>query len=370
MIEWRCRVFHCNHLLRVPDFAAGRRVRCPMCGDITVAHVPAADTPPWNQCSDPWPRYNHDHATRRSALTSSRSRVWAVRTLATALVCAVAALLLIFSGTTEPQPQPNPPPTLAPPVQPVPTPPKYVPLPVSPGPAAEPTASGPVSPMKAKEREIFREHKGEPGNPELGQQYDLINASFFDGTLPTIPVIWESRLRDLGRLDRKRAVLQGATNGHLILLNSDLMDDLEGLKRTLSHEMVHVYLINIGDTTEDHGPTFQAILRRLSEHGAFEGIFATEAEKARLRAALDFESARLDVERRELDRVTAELEDMRRDVRQGLVDSDWFNRQVSDRNYRTQRLRLDVAAYNSANKRYELMMVYPDGLNGESLANR
>jgi len=73
-------------------------------------------------------------------------------------------------------------------------------------------------------------------------------------------------------------------------------DDPKALDRALCHEMVHAYLYATGEEHTVHGPAFQAVLQRLALEHAFEGIAADPATRTALRAWLDAESARLDVE--------------------------------------------------------------------------
>jgi len=223
------------------------------------------------------------------------------------------------------------------------------------------SAPGPSSwaAMAATELALFDQNEGKPGDRELGEQYDIVNASFFAGSLPKIPVMWESRLRGLGSMAGGNLVVKGMTDGHLILLHPELRDDATELRRHLCHEMTHVHFFSIGDTEENHGRAFQAELRRLSEQGAFEGIVATPDQRTRLRAALDVEKARLDAEVRELGRIKAELENT---PENGGFDSDGFNQRVSDFKARSHRYDVAAAAYNAKTERYRLMLTYPDGL--------
>jgi hypothetical protein len=244
-------------------------------------------------------------------------------------------------------------------------------------PARKPAHRRPdVSPfvtLATKKQQLFLEHAGDPGDDELAQQYDRINATFFAGALPKIPVVWESRLRDLGPITAQKFVFEGVTNGRLILLNSDLHTDASELTRTLCHEMVHVFFDSIGDKTQGHGPGFQSVLRRLSDQGAFEGLFATPEEKARLGAALALEESRLEREKQALEALHKILERARQLVEgdvSGSADEhrSWFNGRVKAFSARTERFSLDVEAYNAELERYKLMMSYPDGLDAELLA--
>jgi hypothetical protein len=222
------------------------------------------------------------------------------------------------------------------------------------------------------EEQLARDHAGERGDAELGDQYDRLNAAFFGGVLPRKPVIWESRLHDLGTLVGDNFIYEGSTNGDVILLNADLKDDDQEMTRVLCHEMVHIYFLSSGNKTENHGPAFQTVLRRLFEQGAFAGTFATPYERARLRDDLVFEKSRLSAERQALDKARVRLEAERTNVRRDVSDFaedhlDWFNRRVNDFNARSARFNTNLAAYNAKVKRYNEMLSYPDGLDAESL---
>src|SRR5262249_5039324 len=146
-------------------------------------------------------------------------------------------------------------------------------------------------------------------DPDLAARYGTLNEQYFAGALPAVPVIWEPRLGEVGPLIAEGYTLEGLTSGAgLIALNPDLAANPKNLQRALCHEMVHEYLFSVGDSVTNHGPAFQAILLRLSEAGAFEGIAATSEAKASLRMELRAESARLDAERQSLDRGAAEID--------------------------------------------------------------
>ena len=144
----------------------------------------------------------------------------------------------------------------------------------------------------------------------------------------------------------------------------------------------------------DHGPAFQTVLKRLSDEGAFEGIVSTDDDRKRLRAWIDEESARLDAERLEFDRVAADIERQRVDVERTLTDlnarvtaanaagqgwpspsevdtatsqRDDYNRKATDANERAARDRADIEHFNREVARYNLMLVYPDGMDANSV---
>lgn len=263
---------------------------------------------------------------------------------------------------------------------------------------ANPVAASTLSPPEALQQELLRKNADKPGDPRLNQMYADLNAKHFAGALPVLQVLWEPRLAEVGRLAAQQFTLEGMF-GHVgrssvILLNAELQEDPKALARALSHEMVHAYLFSIGDTTSDHGPAFQTVLKRLSDEGAFEGIVSTDDDRKRLRAWIDEESARLDAERLEFDRVAADIERQRVDVERTLTDlnarvtaanaagqgwpspsevdtatsqRDDYNRKATDANERAARDRADIEHFNREVARYNLMLVYPDGMDANSV---
>jgi len=263
---------------------------------------------------------------------------------------------------------------------------------------ARAAATAAADPVEARQQEILRQDIDRPGDPILDGLFQTINAGHFSGALPPIPVFWEPRLNEVGALAARTFTLEGMF-GHIgrrtaILLNTGLQSDSRALARALCHEMVHAYLFTTGDTTTNHGPAFQAVLRRLSDEGAFEGIVATDADRANLRAWLDAESERLDAERGEMNRVGGDVERERAEIERALADlnarvttanaqgSGWpsaseveavtarrngYNQNASDANARAVRDQADLDEFNRQVARYNLMLSYPDGLDEESL---
>jgi len=174
------------------------------------------------------------------------------------------------------------------------------------------------------QKSIVRGNLNRPGDPELVAQYQAINERHFQGLLPSMPVRWEPRLSEVDARSADGLKLLG-TFGKIgersvILLHPSLKANADDLARALSHEMVHAYLsTTLGDEDTAHGLSYQAVLRRLALEGAFIGIPSTEVERADLRAWLDQQATKLDSE--------------------GAVAV--FNREV---------------------ERYNLMLVYPDGM--------
>jgi predicted SprT family Zn-dependent metalloprotease len=255
-----------------------------------------------------------------------------------------------------------------------------------------------ATPIEALQQKLLRENVGKPGDPILNQMFADINAKHFSGALPALQVLWEPRLADVSTIAAQAFKLEGMF-GHVkrqsvILLNPDLQADRRALARALSHEMVHAHLFVAGNANAEHGPEFQSVLRRLSQEGAFEGLVSSDEDRANLRAWLDAESARLDAERSEIDRIGAEVERDRVDVERALADlnarmttanaqghgwpsqdevnavasrRDDYNRRAVDANERIARDRTDVEHFNREVARYNLMLVYPDGLDEKSV---
>jgi len=255
-----------------------------------------------------------------------------------------------------------------------------------------------MSPAQAREREILEQDAGKLGDPELGEEYQEINEQHFRNRLPKIPVIWESRLSEIGPLVAEGFTEEGMAcvfgDKLFILLNPQLRLDRRKRTGVLCHEMVHVHLFSIGDTKTKHGPAFQNVLHRLSAEGAFEGDWASQSEKLGLRSWLDRESARLEGEDSELERNRDDInhegsnldeavrelnERISRANEQGFgwpsedeIESfksarDLFNQRAIDFNARVERHNADCTRFNRQANHYNLIMSYPDGLDEESL---
>ena len=263
--------------------------------------------------------------------------------------------------------------------------------------ATTPPETKPPNALEAKQREIIAQDAGMLGDLELSKEYLEINAQHFGNGLPRIPVIWEPKLGELGPLIAEGFTEEGLTaqynNRLFILLNPALRLNRREVRRALCHEMVHLYLITIGDTKTNHGPAFQTVLRRLSEERAFEGKWASESEKVSLRSWLEGESARLNREKSELERIRDDLDreggDLDREMhelnqrissanQQGYgwpsddeVESvrsrrDLFNEHAVEFNARVEQYDGDQARFNRRVNSYNLTMSYPDGLDEES----
>jgi hypothetical protein len=275
----------------------------------------------------------------------------------------------------------------------------------------ESNGSESTNPAKAREHEIIEQDAGKLGDLELGSNYQEINEQYYGGRLPKIPVLWEPRLEEVGPLQAEGLVVHGlwarSADNVFILVNPEARANPSELKRVLCHEIVHEYLFMQGDSNTNHGPAFKNELHRLAEAGAFEGIAASEEEKANLKSWIDWESTRLAGESAairaegiELDQTRETIESEKnssdrelRDLNQRIAiansqGSGWpsademesfkargrlLNQRVADLNQRVASLQVrvanyngDIARFNLSVNRYNLMMAYPDGLDEES----
>ena len=255
-------------------------------------------------------------------------------------------------------------------------------------PAAPASEAAAVTPAEIRQRDILKASAGKPADSELMRQYAAINARHFDGALPAVIVRWEPALAEVGPLTGDGFTLQGmyGRDGKraVILLNPVLRDDAPALQRALCHEIVHAYLVSVGEESAEHGEAFQTVLARLLAEHAFEGIVAGAEERARLRAWLDAESVSIDAERRAMDAADATIRqtgaELDRDISafnaradrpvaeaQALEDRRRaFNELVLETNFRLERDRDQLARFNREVARYNLMMAYPDGLDESS----
>ena len=267
----------------------------------------------------------------------------------------------------------------------------------TPATVAKPEPASAETHADVRRREILEEDVTQPGDPELVDEYREINEQHFGKKLPDIPVIWEPRLKDIGALTADNFTLKGLTDGHVILINADLKADKRELRGVLCHEMVHTYLFSTGDTVTKHGPPFQAILGRLLDERAFEGLSGSEAEKTALRSWLNHEADRLYREDAELGgllenlnrehvaqeeevrQINARIADANRhqsggpsqeEIRAVQAKSDLLNQRASDFNAQAARNRDARDEFNRRALRYNLMMSYPDGLDEESVVKQ
>lgn len=245
------------------------------------------------------------------------------------------------------------------------------------------------SAVDVRQRDILAQAIDRPGEPSLVRAFQELNLRHFGGRLPAMAVQWEPRLAEVGALADQAFTLDGMfgdIDGREVILISDrLRGNQAALRRTLSHEMVHALLHARGEDSSAHGPAFQAELRRLSGEGAFEGVAATAAERTSLKAWLDEESSRLESDQADLAREGAAIEQERAALDEAIAEMqarlaragssvaqqeldtldvrrEAHNRHVETVNARLARGRADLAEFNRQLDRYNLMLVYPDGL--------
>jgi len=254
-------------------------------------------------------------------------------------------------------------------------------------------SSSAVSVRSQLEIAVLDDARVAAGDPELNERYKKINESYFGGGLPAVPVSWEPRLNDIAAARGDGLILEGLTDGRAIVLNPSLRSDMRLLLATLCHEMVHVRLVAAGGAVgEDHGPEFQQHLRRLLDEGAFEGAFATDAEKVELKASLATEVAWLDGESVSLRAAASDLDRDRREVDQLVEDlnarisqantaqTGWpsedeqqavkarlaiINTRSEAHNARVAEFNRRIDAYNESVEHFNLVSAYPDGLAAE-----
>jgi hypothetical protein len=216
------------------------------------------------------------------------------------------------------------------------------------------STSAPLPPDGVKSSALFVRNHGMASDPDLASEYDDVNNEYFSNILPPPQVRWESGLEDLGPLIAENFVVQGLTDGRMILLNPTIEHNPDQRRRALCHEMVHmaVWLEDNG-----HGPIFQERLRQLSLRGAFKGIVATDQEKNAALDAIKREHTDLETEDHALQTARASLD------RTSKTAVDGFNDRV-----RRQKDAIDE--YNHLVEQYNLMVSYPDGLARDRLKAR
>jgi hypothetical protein len=240
--------------------------------------------------------------------------------------------------------------------------------------------------LASMEQVILNAARHKPGDSGLALLFEELNARHFSGTLPAASVMWEG---DLDRLDGDDYRLNGMTDGKLILLKAGLKDDDANVRRTLCHEMVHVKFIAGGNRSTTHDSVFQTELARIFDEGCFHAIQASPEEKASLKQWIESERTRLDAARLQIsgqsaavklasDRVEKTLAELNERIR--IANGAGAGWPRPDEVEAAERLRADsnngivayndaVAAierdqtqFNEAVRRYNLILVYPDGL--------
>ncbi len=215
-------------------------------------------------------------------------------------------------------------------------------------------ASVPLPPDAVRSSALFDRNRTMPADPDLASEYEDLNLDYFSNILPPPQVRWESGLEDLGPTIADGFVVQGLTDGRMILLNPTIEHDADQRRRALCHEMVHmaVWLQDNG-----HGSIFQERLRQLSLRGAFKGIVATDQEKNTALEALKHRHADLETEDHALQAARGRLD------RTDMAAVDGFNDRV-------RKQKDAITEYNHLVEQYNLMVSYPDGLARDRLKAR
>ena len=102
--------------------------------------------------------------------------------------------------------------------------------------------------------------------PNITSMFEELNELHFNSEIPTIPVVWNSRMTTTAGYCRYRR-LGGNLTPYKIDLSLRLFESngfpIEEVKTTLIHEMVHAYLIHKYNE-RGHGPMFQREMTRIT----------------------------------------------------------------------------------------------------------
>ena len=113
-------------------------------------------------------------------------------------------------------------------------------------------------------------------NPDIKAMFYRLNDEHFDGEVPDIPVVWNTRMTTTAgycRYRREGAVACGYSSARFnlepyqidlsvqLFRNEDF--DLEKIERTLTHEMVHAYLVHKYNE-KGHTRRFQSMMREIT----------------------------------------------------------------------------------------------------------
>jgi predicted SprT family Zn-dependent metalloprotease len=106
--------------------------------------------------------------------------------------------------------------------------------------------------------------------PNIVNMFHELNAEFFDGDIPTIPVVWNNRMTTTAGYCRYTTTRNG-WDQNVEPRQLDLSDKLfrncdydeDKIRRTLVHEMVHAYIAHIHNET-GHNWRFQQMMRDIT----------------------------------------------------------------------------------------------------------
>ena len=102
--------------------------------------------------------------------------------------------------------------------------------------------------------------------PNIQQMFEELNKKHFGGTIPSIPVVWNSRMTTTAGYCRYRGTRQNLRPFKIDLsekLFRNLGFDIEKVKRTLIHEMVHAYLV-FHYNEKGHTARFQSMMTEIT----------------------------------------------------------------------------------------------------------
>ena len=123
-------------------------------------------------------------------------------------------------------------------------------------------------------------------DPKLKRWYREYNRALFKGVLPKrLTVRWVKPNKVyVGQFDPGGCYIKFSKRGGKktfvyapqaeITISADLQKIPRQVRMTLIHEMVHAYLIlHHHDCDPDHGPRFQAVMKRLARQGKFASLW-------------------------------------------------------------------------------------------------
>jgi hypothetical protein len=110
--------------------------------------------------------------------------------------------------------------------------------------------------------------------PNIKEMFIRLNEEHFNGDIPNIPVVWNTRMTTTAgycRYKRSRVLALRGMNRELTVEKIDLSEklfrnldyDLTKIERTLIHEMVHAYLVHKYNE-KGHTPRFQRMMTNIT----------------------------------------------------------------------------------------------------------
>lgn len=110
--------------------------------------------------------------------------------------------------------------------------------------------------------------------PNIKEMFIRLNEEHFNGEIPNIPVVWNTRMTTTAgycRYKRSRGLPLRGMGQELTVEKIDLSEklfrnldfDLTKIERTLIHEMVHAYLVHTSNE-KGHTPRFQRMMTNIT----------------------------------------------------------------------------------------------------------